>query len=124
MDNQESYLEDIEPKEAEAGLFQRIFTNLFDWVIEVLIMIIVYFLLPKDWLSMLLDKSPFGIYVMVFILMFSYRLFSLIFFGKTLGMMICRVKYLNADLEPLTSKQKLIAVFATRTQKIRYYKSS
>jgi uncharacterized RDD family membrane protein YckC len=62
-------------------------------------------------------------YIIVFVIMFSYRMVCLLVFNRTAGMMICRIKYLNDQLKPLSSKEKLVAVFAIRTARIKYYKA-
>jgi hypothetical protein len=38
-------------------------------------------------------------------------------------MIICGVRYLNRDLQPLSLKERLVAVVASRTSDIRYYKA-
>lgn len=76
----------------------------------------------KEMLSNLIRTRSYSTYIIILALMFLYRLICILLFSRTIGMMICRVKYLNSSLHPLISKEKLIAVFAIRTSAIRYYK--
>ena len=124
MEDKDSILSDIQTTEVEGSWFQRFFTNLIDWAIDILLIVGVYFLLPKGILSDLINTSSWSMYIIVFVLMIVYRLVSILVFGKTIGMMVCRLKYLNDSLQPLSGKEKMIAVFAIRTASIKYYKAN
>jgi len=123
MDNQDSILSDIEKPEVESSYVQRLFTNIIDWIIEVALFVGIYFMIPMESIASVLDDKPYMIYIVLFILIFTYRFTCLLLFGKTVGMMICGIKYLDASQQPLSSKQKIIAAIAIRTSTIRLYKN-
>ncbi|MGB4844679.1 MAG: RDD family protein [Ferruginibacter sp.] len=122
MEDKDSIFSDIQTTEVEAAYFQRALTNLIDWAIDILLIVTLYLLLPKEIISTLINTKSYSTYIIVFVLMLVYRLLCLLVFGKTIGMMLCKIKYLNSTLQPLTQKEKLIAVFAVRTSNIKYYK--
>jgi uncharacterized RDD family membrane protein YckC len=124
MEDKESIFSDLETTEVESSYLQRVLINLIDWVIEILLLVSIYFFIPKEVILNLLTINPYSKYIIVLVVLLSYRLICILLFSKTIGMMICKVKYLNAGLQPLSSKEKMIAVFATRTAAIRYYKAS
>ncbi len=123
MNNENSILSELEIPEVEASYFQRFFSNLIDWVIELLVLIIIYKLVPREIFSYLISTIKYSTYIVIFILFIMYRFMCIFLFHKTIGMMICKIKYLNNNLAPLNSMEKLIAVFANRTVKIKYYKT-
>lgn len=123
MQSQDSILSDIEKEETESSYWQRVLSNMIDWLIEVGLFVGIYFIIPIESIAGLLNEKTYLSYIAIFILIFSYRLVCLLLFGKTIGMMICNIKYLNAGLQPLSPTQKMIAAFATRTGSIRLYKN-
>jgi uncharacterized RDD family membrane protein YckC len=124
MEEQDTIFSDIEDPEVEGTYFQRLFTGLIDTVINLVPIILIYKFLPREISINLIGKSSLNTYIFIILLIALYRLVFLLIFDKTLGMMLCRLKYLNAKRRPLTIKEKFIAVFAISTAKIRYYKSS
>jgi len=122
MEQQESLLEDIKADEVEASYTQRLFTNIMDWIIEIVLIVGFYFFSPRKFIAQLFEINYLMKYIIAFSILFGYRLISILLTGKTIGMNISRVKYLNGDLLPLTTKEKLVAVFTTRTKEIKYYK--
>jgi hypothetical protein len=124
MEDKDSIFSDIQTTEVECPYLQRVFTNLIDWVIDILLIIILYLLLPKGILSGLINTKSYSTYILLFVLMIVYRLISILLFGRTVGMMICSVKYLNSSLLPLSGKEKLIAAIAVQTAGIKYYKAN
>ena len=123
MEEKQSILEDIQAEETEAPYFQKFLTNLTDGLIEVAFIVAFYLLIPQETILSLYDISPYMRYAIVLPFIFGYRVICLLPFGKTIGMLICRTKYLNSKLLPLTTKEKLIAVFVTKTSGIKYYKA-
>ena len=123
MNDDNSIFTDIKTDEIEASHFQRAVADILDWVIDVAFTVVFYLLLPKEMFANFIKSTSFGIYIIVIVIMFLYRLLAILVFNKTAGMMICRIKYLNADLKPLSAKEKLIAVFVLRTSRIKYYKT-
>jgi uncharacterized RDD family membrane protein YckC len=122
MEEKHSILEDIKAEEVEAPYIQKLFTNITDGVIEAAFVVAFYLLAPQETILSLFDISPYMRYVIVLPFIFGYRLISILPFGKTIGMLICRTKYLNDKLLPLSPKERLISVFLTRTSGIKYYK--
>jgi uncharacterized RDD family membrane protein YckC len=123
MEEKDSIFTDLETGETESSNAQRVFANILDWLIEMVLIISASVLMAKGIIPNLGKGGAYVTYIVIFVIMFSYRLVCLLVFNRTAGMMICRIKYLNNDLQPLSSKQKLIAVFAVRTARIRYYKA-
>lgn len=122
MDNNETIFSDLENNEVEPPYWQRVVANIIDGLIEIGLMVTIYLLLPTDvWYSLLQEKR-FARYLIFLSVLFLYRLLCILSIGRTIGMALCRIKYLNADLQPLSAKEKWIAVFAVRTPKIKYYK--
>jgi hypothetical protein len=123
MEEKDSILGDIKTEEVGAPYFQRLITILFDVIIEISIIVAFYFLFPRELILKLLDANSYMRYVIALIIVFTYRLVCILLFGKTIGMIISRVKYLNSNLQPLTSKEKIIAIIATKTSNIKFYKT-
>ena len=122
MEEKDSILEDIKVEEVEAPYIQRMFINIIDGIMGVVIMVAIYFLLPNELITKLFAITPFIRYFIILIVVFSYRLICILLMGKTIGMIICRSKYLNNNLLPLSQKERLIAVFAAKQSGIKYYK--
>lgn len=122
MEQNESILEDINVAETEAPYGQRFLANLLDWIIEIAIMVGFYFLMPRDFITNLFTETPFMKYVVAIVLMLSYRFVCILATGRTIGMAICKIKYLNSNQEPLSATEKLTAV-TIKTAGIKYYKA-
>jgi len=123
MEERNSILEDIKMEEIEVSYFQRLITTLFDIVIEIGIIVAFYFLFPREPILKLLEVNSNMKYIITLIIIFAYRSICILLFEKTISMIICKVKYLNSNLQPLTSKERLIAVFLAKTSNIKYYKA-
>jgi uncharacterized RDD family membrane protein YckC len=124
LENTDSILTDIENVETEASFLQRLFANLIDLVIEACVFVAIYVFVPREIILRTIGINPFTRYLFIFLLIVVYRLICIAIFQKTIGMILCRLKYLNYDLEPLTIKQKIIVVFVTKTSSIKYYKAN
>ena len=122
MEESNSILDDIKIEEIEAPYFQRLITTLFDIIIEISMMV-AFYLIFKESILKLLEANSYMRYIITLIIIFAYRLVCILLFEKTIGMIISKVKYLNNSLQPLSSKERLIAVFATKTSNIKYYKA-
>lgn len=122
MENTDSILSDIQNSEIEASYFQRLLASLIDFAVEIFIVFLIYITIPKEIILRLIGSNTYTSYFLIFFILFLYRFICIIIFQKTIGMMLFRLKYLNGNLEPLSIKQKLIAVFIPRTQSIKYYK--
>lgn len=122
MENQDTIFSDITPQEIEAGTMLVFFTRVFDFAIDILILLLVYWLLPFDALLYLTSITRVMIPILIIAGSTAYRLIFLLSFNKTIGMMLCRVKLLNKYLLPLSPKEKLISIFKSRFSSIKYYK--
>lgn len=122
MEQHESILEDIRTTEIEAPGWKKFVAAIIDFAIEIGIIVGFYFLMPRDILASLLDGKPFMKYIIAFFIIFGYRLVCIMGAGKTVGMTLCKIKYLNSKQEPLSTGEKLTAVAINRTG-IRMYKS-
>lgn len=123
MEEKDSILSDLETGETACSNVQRVSANILDWLIEMLMIIAIFVLMAKGIIPDIAKAGGYVTYLIVFVIMFLYRLVCLLIFNRTAGMMICRIKYLNNDLQPLSPQEKLVAVFAVRTARIRYYKA-
>lgn len=123
MDNIQSILDDIRVDEVPSSTVTTWMINLLDGVIEVAILIALYFLLPRESMYSLLSLNPAMKYIFTLIVIFAYRLICLLTLGRTISMVICGTKYLNGNLLPLTTKEKFSAVFLTRGAAIKSYKA-
>ncbi len=121
MEDQDSIFSDIKATEVEASLEQRFLANFIDIIIEVIILVGIYLLLPNDVLSRAVN-NPFIAYPAIFVLLFAYRVTSLLLYGKTIGMVLSRTKYLNKKLDPLSVKEKILGVFIGKAAGIKRYK--
>jgi len=119
---EKSFLENMGVGEVEIPHTHRILASIIDWVIEIIGIIAFYFLVPRNFVSQLSESIPYLKYIIAFLIIFGYRLICILSFDKTVGMKIFRIKYLNDNLLSLTPKEKLIAAFAAKTKKIKYYK--
>jgi hypothetical protein len=122
MEQNDSILSDIQIDEVEAPYFQRLVATVLDIVFEVGLMVAFYFLIPRDIMFQLLNIGSYMKFVVTLFIIFFYRLSCILLFGKTIGMAICGVKYLNTNFQPLTTQERLIAVIRTKTSNIRFYK--
>jgi hypothetical protein len=124
MEDKDSILDEIKAEETEAPYLQRLLTTVIDIAIEVsLIIAFFYFLLPRKFIAELFSINQYMNYVFAFIIIFSYRLVFIFLIGRTVGMILCRTKYLNKNLLPLSPKERFVSVFVTRTSGIKYYKA-
>lgn len=122
MDNNETIFSDLETHEVEPPYWLRVVANIIDAIIEIGLMVFIYLLMPYELWYNLMQEKRFARYLIFFSVLFLYRLICILSLGRTIGMLLCRIKYLNADLQPLSAKEKWIAVFAVRTPKVKYYK--
>jgi len=79
--------------------------------------------MPDELRDFLIRNKPVSTYVVIFLWFTLYRLLTILLLQRTIGMILCRCKYLNENLQPLSLKEKLIATIATRTKKIKLYKA-
>ncbi len=122
MENRDSILDDIKVEEVPCPDLQTWMINLIDGVFVVVILVALYFLIPREAMNRLFAISALVKYILTLFIIFAYRLICILMFGRTLGMVIGRSKYLNSKLLPLTKKEKLTAVFLTIASAIKNYK--
>ncbi len=122
MEQNESILEDINVSETEAPRGLGFLANLIDWVIEIGIIVAFYRFMPRDFILSLLDQNTFMRYLLAFALILTYRLVCILAVGKTIGMAVCKIKYLNKNLEPLSSTERIRAGIGIKMDGIKYYK--
>lgn len=122
MEDNESIFSNLNANETEASASQRFGTSLVDLGVNFLILIAIYQIVPLEILVRLTGVSSFLAFITIMLLLISFRLIFLLLFTKTIGMMICKVKFLNADLQPLSVKEKLLSAFRRRNSQIKYYK--
>jgi uncharacterized RDD family membrane protein YckC len=123
MEPQDSILEDIEETPTELPRARRIAAGIIDGVVEVVLILSFYWIIPTQWLEFLAQYKPVSSYVVVFLWFTLYRLFTILLLQRTIGMILCRCKYLNEKLQPLSLKEKLIATIVNKSSKIKLYKA-
>lgn len=121
MEETASILDNIVTQEVQASTGKKAMMNLVDIILEIGIIVAFYFLMPRDLIMSLLDKGQFMKYIISVVLILGYRFVSIMLFGKTPGMFIARIKFLNRNLQQLEVKQKLLAVLAAKAAGINYY---
>jgi uncharacterized RDD family membrane protein YckC len=122
MENSQSILSDIVPNETEVSVIQGFLTRVIDIAIEVALIFLFYRIVPESVLFSLANRSSFMRWIIVIVIIITYQFFFLFLFSKTPGMMVCQVKYLNRDLQSLSTKEKLMSLFRSRFSSIRYYR--
>ena len=122
MDNNDTIFTDIQSPEAEVTMIQGFLTRLIDFAIDMGIIFLIYMLIPRQAFLNLISLSSFIIPGIVILLIGIYRFLFLMLFNKTIGMMLCRVKFLNKEFKPLSNKEKILSIFRTRFSTIKYYK--
>lgn len=122
MEDDQSILSDLQPNETEVSLGQGFLTRVIDISVEVALIFLFYMIVPKSFVLDIARGSSFTGWIIVIAIAIGYQFSFLFLFGKTPGMMVCQVKYLNKDLKPLSTKEKLMSLFRTRFSGIRYYR--
>jgi uncharacterized RDD family membrane protein YckC len=122
MENNQSILSDLVSNETEVSVIQGFLTRGIDIAIEVALIFLFYRIVPESVLLSLANRMSFMRWIIVIVIIITYQFFFLFLFGKTLGMMISQVKYLNRDLQPLSTKEKLMSLFRSRFSSIRFYR--
>lgn len=103
-------------------VYCRFFSRIIDFAIELLILFLIYNFIPGDLLQSMYAENSFIIFFIIISVAILYQFFCLHFFQKTIGMTICRIKYLNKELKPLSTGEKLASIFRTRFSPVKYYK--
>lgn len=122
MDNTDTIFSEIKSPEVEVSLLQGFLIRLIDFVIDIAILFLIYLLMPQHVFDEVLSSSPFTRPLIVLVVIIVHRIILLIFFSKTIGMIICSAKLLNKNLQPLSPSEKLLSIFRTRFSAIKYYK--
>lgn len=122
METNDTIFSDITPTEVEATSLQGFSVRMIDFIIDIALIISIRFLIPAAVFTSLAGSTSFLFFVIVILVMTIHRFVLLSLFNKTIGMMICRVKFLNKDLQPLSAKEKLLSPFRTRFSTTKYYK--
>jgi hypothetical protein len=123
METQQNLLTDVEPQETLSTTPQRIFTNIIDYVLEIAVLAVIYIFMPDEMRLLMSKYKPYATYLLVFLVFTAYRMITIVLLQRTIGMILCRTKYLNENLAPLMFGEKMIATFAVRTKNIKIYKA-
>jgi uncharacterized RDD family membrane protein YckC len=123
MENNDSIFAELNPEETEVGLTQGFLVRIIDLAVEILILALIYKFMPWDMILSIINISSIMVLLIIMLVTVVYQFLFLVLFNKTLGMMICKVKLLNKDLQPLSVKEKFVSVFRTRFSRIKYYKA-
>ncbi len=122
MENNDTIFSDIKPAQVEVTLFQGLLTRLIDFAIDIFILYFIHLLMPRDLYLYLVRLSALIVPGIVILVVTVYRFLFLMLFSKTIGMMICSVKLLNKEFQPLSTKEKFLSIFRSRFSTIKYYK--
>jgi hypothetical protein len=123
MQLQEDVLTDIELPQTEASTLQKIVSFLIDLGLEIAPMILFFLIIPDNIRAFLYQHKPISNYGVVFVWIMAYRLITILLFGRTIGMAICKIKYLNDHFQLLSGEEKMIAIIGVRTKKIKMCKA-
>ncbi|MEO7313216.1 MAG: hypothetical protein ABIX01_22715 [Chitinophagaceae bacterium] len=123
MEMQENFLADIQASEIEASYLQKILSQIIDAILEIGSLVIFYLTGPDEILYLIVRNEPVSNYIVVFTWFMTYRLLTILLLQRTIGMMVCTIKYLNNNLQPLSTGEKMIATFGLRMGKIKMYKT-
>ncbi|MFN8242715.1 MAG: RDD family protein [Ferruginibacter sp.] len=123
MNDQDSIFQDLSPDETPADPVPRFFAIITDSLINLGLMLLLIRNLPPAVFNSVFLNSNWRIFVFVVLVLSCYRVAALFIFGKTIGMWLFRLKYLNSRLQPLSAGQKLLALFITQGHGIRLYKN-
>jgi len=121
MDNtNDTIFTDIESPEIEATYWQKHAFSLIDAAISISIVFALLKLLPNDLIVKLTISVSSTVWILITLVL--YRLVTTLIIGRTIGMLLCRVKYLNAEMKELSLGQKLSTVIFILLNDIKYYK--
>jgi uncharacterized RDD family membrane protein YckC len=119
MEDQDSILSDLEPTEIESSYTQRFFSRLIDTAIELGLLFGILFISPKGTFSRVLDGRSL---IVLLIVIIGYKPICLLAFDRTIGMILCRLKFLNEHFEPLSIRDKLLTFLPVNMPGVKYYK--
>jgi uncharacterized RDD family membrane protein YckC len=122
LQNNDTIFSGAEFTETEATPQQGFATRLFDFAIDMFFLFLIFKLTPLNILVKMENISTLSVPIVILFTVTVYRFMFLLLFNKTIGMMVCKVKLLKKDCQPLSNKEKLISVFRTRFSQIKYYK--
>lgn len=120
MQENQSFLSDIVEEHVEATYLQKLLYGIIDTVIYLLLIMVIVKVLPREFLSIFIGR--FKTYITVVIIMILYRMIFILVFGRTIAMAICKMKYLNRELKPLSLKERLYVSLPYKPASIKYYK--
>ncbi len=124
MDNNDTIFSEIKTSEVEVTLIQGFLVRLFDFAIDFVCLLCIFLMMPRALYQNIINSgsSPYIISGIVYLFISTaYRFIFLMLFNKTIGMMLCKAKLLNKELQPLSPKEKFISIFRTRFSTIKYY---
>lgn len=122
-ENDKDVLEDVQEVETEAAPSQKFLCITVDIIFDIGLLVLFYRFAPQQFLQVVYE-TPLLKYVVLVAIVLLYRCTCLIFWNKTIGMKIFRLKYLNEKLQPLSTAEKVKATFITTASSIKYYKDS
>ncbi|MGC4103804.1 RDD family protein [Ferruginibacter sp.] len=122
MDNNDTIFTDLVPKETEASKLQAVLSSSIDFAIDIMNIVLSIKFSPLPDLLRAMGGESVAFLIGMLLLVTLYRFIFLVFFNKTIGMMITRIKLLNGNLKPLSTLEKLTSIYRTRFSKIKYYK--
>ena len=120
MFNNLSY-EDKFLENTEAKSFRVILSGIIDaaFLFTLIIFIVRHFVMFSLW-DKLAEKSSALLFLLNF---FIYRLCFLLLFRRTLGMILCKLKYLNRELNELPFLQRILMTFFINTDGVKVFKN-
>jgi uncharacterized RDD family membrane protein YckC len=118
MENETKIL-DPEINAKESSLLRQNIAGIIDGASIITLFVILTYNLPQIILDKLQNPIPPEIYILI--LFGFYRLVALLLANGTLGMWLCRIKFLNSDYERLSIKEKLCAAFFVLINGVGYY---
>ena len=103
----------------EVNAIKKNIAGIIDAAIIIAFVVVLTSFLPQNILDKL--QHPIRIEFYILILLALYRMVLIIFFNETAGMRICKIKFLNGSLQPLSLKEKILAAFFILINGTGYY---
>ena len=103
----------------EVNPIKKNIAGIIDAAIIIAFVVVLTSFLPQNILDKL--QHPIRIEFYILILLALYRMVLIIFFNETVGMRICKIKFLNGSLQSLSLKEKILAAFFILINGTGYY---
>lgn len=108
--------------EQKASPIQVAANGLIDFIIDIGALLLIYRFVISVLFPGFLRYNTFIVLLFIIATGFITRALQFLLLGKTMGMIITRIKLLDKNLQPLSARKKLMSIFRTRFSGVNYYK--